>query len=148
MLCQPGRVRAPRADAVVDAAGECVRARYEIATMRSIGIRARSAIAAGTRTSCTPSRRPSRSFVQRDHLHEDAAGLVVGRDELDVGRGHAQLVQHAGLGRHDRRAAGARAAARVVEHPAGGEHVHALGVDVAGGDVLHDRASSSRTRGG
>ena len=26
----------------------------------------------------------------------------------------------------------------VLDHPAGREHVHALGVDVAGGDVLHD----------
>ena len=28
--------------------------------------------------------------------------------------------------------------AREVEHPAGREHVGVLGVDVAGGDVLHD----------
>ena len=52
-------------------------------------------------------------------------------------------MQHPGLGGHDRRAAVTGVLGRVGEHPARGEHVHALGVDVAGGHVLHDRGRAA-----
>ena len=76
-----------------------------IATMRSIGMRARSAISAGTLTSPRQVAQAVAQLRQRDHLHVAAARRLVGGDEVDVGRGHAQRVQHPGLGRDDRRAA-------------------------------------------
>ena len=68
----------------------------------------------GTRTSCTPSRSAVAELRQRDHLHEAAARLGVGGDELDLRRRPAQRVEHADLGRDDRarsRAAPARRSA-------------------------------------
>ena len=58
--------------------------------------------------------RPQRlaQLRQRDHLHEAAARRLVGGHEVHVGAQLAQRVQHAGLGRHDRRACRARRRAR------------------------------------
>ena len=50
-------------------------------------------------------------LLQRDHLHVAAARALVGRDEVDVGRRHAQGMQHPGLRGHDRRRAPAAAPA-------------------------------------
>ncbi len=74
-----------------------------MATIRSIGTRARSAIAPGTLTSWTSSRSRVAQLGQRDHLHEPAVGGLVGGDELGLRRGLAERVEHPGLGGHDGR---------------------------------------------
>ena len=55
-----------------------------IATIRSIGTRARSAIASGTLTTGASVAQGVAQLRQRDHLHEAAAGGLVGGDEVDV----------------------------------------------------------------
>ena len=80
-----------------------------IATIRSIGSRARSAISGRDLDLVDAVAQRVAQLRQRDHLHEAAVGRLVGGDELGVGRGLAQRVEHPGLGRDDR---GARRGAR------------------------------------
>ena len=74
-----------------------------IATIRSIGTRARSAISAGDLDLVDAVAQRVAELGQRDHLHEPAVRGLVGGDELDVGRRLAQRMQHPGLGGDDRR---------------------------------------------
>ena len=112
-----------------------------IATIRSIGTRARSAISGSTFTTGCRSRSASRSFGSVIiFMYWHTAARLAGTNRLarvlDLER-----VQHAGLGGHDERVR--VGLARVLEHAAGGEHVGVLGVDVARGHVLHDRGRAA-----
>ena len=118
-----------------------------IATIRSIGTRARRAISSGTRTSKLHLAQRVAQLGQRDHLHVLAAGLGVGGDELHVRRGHAQRVEHPDLGRDDRLAAWPRrppaagAAARPAARMRASRRSRACARPPRsmspGGDVLH-----------
>ncbi len=72
---------------------------------------------------------------QRDHLHVLAEGHPVGLDQIGPRSRLLQRVEHSVLGGDDE--AAVRVLFDVLQHPRGGEHVDALGIDVAGGDVLH-----------
>ena len=112
---------------------------------------ARSAPARARRRPRAPARRgvPVAQRVaqlgQRDHLHVAAARGLVGGHEVDLGRrlrsGWSIPISVAMIA-----VVPGCACLRVVEHPAGREHVHALGRDVAGGDVLHDRRRAAALR--
>ena len=80
--------------------------------MRSIGTRARSAIASGDLDlEHGPSRSASRSFGSVIIFMYLQRRALVGGDEVDVGRRLAQRVQHPGLGGDDRRPSPAAALA-------------------------------------
>ena len=117
-----------------------------IATMRSIGIRALAARSSGTLTSPVQVAQRVAQLRQRDHLHVAAGRGLVGGDEVHVRRRLAHRVEHARS--RSRRSTSCRAVAASRRprrsRPSRPSRACArLGVDVAGGDVLHDRGHAA-----